>query len=135
MPCSVTILTLPPHLQDVVCDRIISKVYAEVYSKHVSTWDRKTFESLGRCIKGENCKLSEAVKTEFPSLQTMGTMVRNVSWNLLYWMAAAEGDMQMCPSPLHPMYGYAKDQESGRTQWLDVVLLSASEPACKKKKK
>lgn len=123
------------YTQDVVCDTVISMVYAEVYSKHVSTWDRKTFESLSRCIKNESCKLSDAVKLEFPSLQMMGTMVRNVSWNLLYWMAAAEGDMKMCPSPIHPMYGYAIDGENGRPQWLDIVLLNTSEPACKKKKK
>lgn len=55
----------------------------------------------------------------------LATTVRNVSWNMVYWICAAEGDMSMCPDPIHPMYGYAMDSK-GRPQYLDVVVAAAA---------
>lgn len=107
--------------EDVVCDTMMSLLYAEVYSNHVKEWDRKGFEGLSRIIKRDGCKLSQTVKDDFPTLEMLATTVRNVSWNMLYWVAAANGDMTKCPCPVHPMYGYAMD-EKGKPQYLDIVM-------------
>lgn len=50
-----------------------------------------------RIIKSPSCQLSDAVKKSFPTPQTLFTTTRNVSWNLLYWMCAADGRMHLCP--------------------------------------
>ena len=65
----------------------------------------------------------QGTKDDFPTLETLATTVRNVSWNLIYWICAAECDMSMCPDPMQPMYGFALDAK-GKPQWLDVVVVS-----------
>jgi hypothetical protein len=114
--------------EDVVCDVLLSRLYAEVFSRHAcdrsgkAVWDQKTFESLMKTLRSKECKLSEGVKKDFPSLEMIATTVRNASWNLIYWLCAVRGSMRECPSPVDTRYGYARDA-SGKPQWLDVVLL------------
>lgn len=115
--------------EDAMCDVVITGLYSQVYSNHLKNWKRpriKTFESLSDHLKKKECKLSQNIKNEFPNQYTMGTIIRNVSWNVLYWLASVEGNMQLCPSPIHPMYGYGIDSESGKAQWLDVLLLQSA---------
>lgn len=118
--------------EDVACDILIARVYAEIYSNHVksksnreiSLWDEKTFKSLCECIKRDSCKLSQAIKDEFPSMERVATTIRNTSWTILYWRCAVMGDMSKCPDPMSPTYGYAMGDD-GKPQWLDVVFLGS----------
>lgn len=114
--------------EDLVCNALVAKVYAEIYSNHtvsksntgICMWDTKTFQSLCDCLKSDSCKLSAGIKEEFPILQRVVTTVRNASWNILYWECAVKGDMSGCPDPIDERFGYTMGAD-GKPKWMDLV--------------
>lgn len=115
--------------EDVVCDIIMYKLYCEVFSGHApkSTPSKPTFQSLSKFIKSNECRLGNATKESFPTMEMMATTVRNISWNLAYWICASKCNMQDVPDPIQPSYGYAMDGK-GKPQYLDVVFGCSQEP-------
>ena len=109
--------------ESAVCDVLMRRLYSEVFRAHAPKLSNNSFDKLSKHIKSPECKLADGTKNDFPTMETLATTVRNVSWNLIYWVCAAESDMSMCPDPMHPVYGFALDAK-GKPQWLDVVVAS-----------
>ena len=107
--------------EDIVCDVVIKRLYAEVFSAHAPKKLPNTFHELSTELKSPLCKLAPATRDSFPSMETLATTVRNVSWNLCYWVHASTCDMAGCPDPIQPTYGYALD-DRGKPQYLDLVI-------------
>lgn len=107
--------------ESAVCDVLMRRLYSEVFRAHAPKLSKNSFDKLSKHIKSAECKLADGTKNDFPTMETLATTVRNVSWNLIYWVCAAESDMSMCPDPMHPVYGFALDAK-GKPQWLDVVV-------------
>lgn len=106
--------------EDVMCDVLMYKLYVEVFEKHAPKTSTN-FQGLSKHIKSPACRLAQGTKDSFPTMETLATTIRNVSWNLAYWVCASKCNMQQCPDPIQPMYGYALDAR-GKPQYLDVVV-------------
>lgn len=99
-------------------------MYQQVFAAHLRGWDGKTLVSMSQAIKSDQCKLSGKIKEDFPTMEMVVTTVRNVTWNLLYWMGAVTDKMDEVPDPLQVRYGYVLDCK-GKPQWLDVAMREA----------
>lgn len=88
--------------EDIVCDIIMYKLYCEVFSGHVpkTTPSKPTFQSLSKFIKSPECRLGNATKESFPTMEMLATTIRNISWNLSYWVCASRCNMQVFS--IHP---------------------------------
>ena len=78
-----------------MCDHVLKRLYAEVYSAHAPRTLPATFGELSTALKSPMCKLAAGTKESLPSMEMMATTVRNISWNLSYWVCASKCNMQV----------------------------------------
>lgn len=120
------------------CNMFVSRVYSDVYSRHVPT-PSDCLETTLRSIKSSG-KISDRTKNMLPSVPRVDTTTRNINWLLLYWRCQEpQRDPNntsvwlyntACPDPVCEEYGFAR-KKGGAVQWLEEaapgVVMSGAE--------
>lgn len=89
------------------CDRVIARLYAQAYRKHVREHDRMLMADVATQLKDKSA-LSASVRERLPSLQNTQCLVRNANWLMQYWQCADDGKY---PDPMAGDFGFALNKK------------------------